>query len=177
MKKQAQGPVYWYEDSDRNIYNELRDIPEEVLKTKQVYYHSSFPNALVEEISEYRYDANGYSPLGCNYSTYNPKLIVAMVNSGDYTFIEAVQTVVDCCERCLNVLYNKYLNEKNFEKSYLYDNWDRRCKFCEKEDDKYFEGLEQKISEEARYHAYVDASELEPPCKNMGSKAGKKEDE
>lgn len=156
---------YWFDDGEGNIYYELEEIPEETLKNCVVTSHSRFVNQVVEEMSIFK--DGKFKQMPACISSYNPKLAIAMVNSGDYTFDDAVQIIVDCCERCLNILYNKYLGQKNFSKWYLYDKWDRPCKFCESEDDKYFEGLE---SSEVSLNTSCE-------CNCCSSNEGEKEDD
>lgn len=141
MKKGLLKEQIWFEDINRNIYYKKEDIPEDIIKSGTVTYHSRFVAMLVEDIDRVTEDGK-FEHLGEAHDTYNEKLAIAMVNSGDYTFKEAVLTLVDCCERCLNILHNKYLGEKNFSKWYFYDKWDRHCNFCEPDDDKYFEDIE-----------------------------------
>ena len=64
------------------------------------------------------------------------ELILAMVNSGDYTLSEAMCILGNCCERCLNVLSYKYLDGKDGYPEYS-EEWKKTntsCEFCEEEE-------------------------------------------
>ena len=61
------------------------------------------------------------------------RLAVAMVNSGDYDLGEALGVLAMCCERCLNVLYNKYLPEVGDGYLEYSEEWKKCktvCEFC-----------------------------------------------
>lgn len=73
-------------------------------------------------------------------TTYNAMsdVIVAMVNSGDYTLEQAIWICAKSCERCMNVLANKYLGEKEGYAEFS-DEWHKCntvCQFCENESGK-----------------------------------------
>lgn len=76
----------------------------------------------------------------CTFNTtFNDgELIVAMVNSGDYTLEEAIYVYTNSCERCSNVLAYKYLNGNDGypEYSNKWKNCHTSCKFCENEEEK-----------------------------------------
>jgi hypothetical protein len=64
------------------------------------------------------------------------EVIVAMVNSGDYTLSEALAVYSNACERCANVLTYKYLNGKDGYPEFS-EEWRKAntvCHFCEKID-------------------------------------------
>lgn len=69
----------------------------------------------------------------------NQDVIMAMVNSGDYTLQEALVVYSTACERCMNVLAYKYLNGADGYEEYS-DDWKKcntECDFCKiKEDTK-----------------------------------------
>ena len=59
-------------------------------------------------------------------------VIVAMVNSKDYTLEEAIYICANACERCSNVLAYKYLDEKEGYSEYS-EEWKKCntvCDFC-----------------------------------------------
>lgn len=60
------------------------------------------------------------------------KIILAMVNSGDYTLSEAILIVSRACERCSNVLAYKYTNKEDGypEGSKDWFKSKTSCKFC-----------------------------------------------
>lgn len=71
------------------------------------------------------------------YHTYilgdiQQELIIKMVNSGDYTLTEAMLAVSIACERCLNVLLNKYECSDSGYEEYS-EKWYKAntcCDFC-----------------------------------------------
>lgn len=59
-------------------------------------------------------------------------VILAMVNSGDYTLSEAIIVYASACERCMNVLCYKYLDGKDGYPEYS-EEWKKCntvCDFC-----------------------------------------------
>ena len=68
-----------------------------------------------------------------SHSTWNEELAMAMANSGEYTLREAIYILGKSCERCINVLYKKYLPDKNDGYEEFSDEWKRAgtiCEFC-----------------------------------------------
>lgn len=65
----------------------------------------------------------------------NQDIIMAMVNSGDYSLNEALAVYSSACERCANVLAFKYLNGADGYEEYS-DEWKKcntECQFCKKD--------------------------------------------
>ena len=62
----------------------------------------------------------------------NQDVIMAMVNSGDYTLPEALVVFASACERCMNVLAYKYLNGADgyAEHSEEWEKCNTKCDFC-----------------------------------------------
>lgn len=60
----------------------------------------------------------------------NGDCIVAMVNSGDYTLPEAIYVYCNSCERCTNVLENKYLGQGYAEHSEEWERCNTSCEWC-----------------------------------------------
>ena len=83
---------------------------------------------------------NNVIPDDSNEVGYTPNdamdVICAMVQSGDYTFEEAVCIWVNACERCMNVLTYKYTNGKDGypEHSEEWEKCNTCCDFCEETD-------------------------------------------
>jgi hypothetical protein len=121
------------------------------------YYHSGFPCMYTETLDSYKYEPRGIHKLLyklplinklyknkpksfrylATFSTHydcGEETILSMVNSGDYTLGEAIYIYANSCERCANVLENKYNPEKGY-KEYSLDWWmtDTRCDFCREE--------------------------------------------
>lgn len=104
----------WFTDSGGNYipYN------GEVRPQGAMYAHSCFPLEIRENIYRIR-DDGGYGDkdrimTGCtSLSRASGKLAVAMVNSGDYDLTEALAVLAQGCERCVNVLWNKYLPDED----------------------------------------------------------------
>lgn len=133
----------WYEDKDGNV------IPHNgaVLPPENAYtYHSCFPLELSEDIYLVRdEDGNlidkpfsdrklltGHTHIGGG----NSDVIMAMVNSGDYSLPEAIAVFGFSCERCMNVLAYKYLNGADGypEHSEQWNSCNTECDFCKDED-------------------------------------------
>lgn len=124
----------WYEDEEGNV------IPHtnEVKPKGAVFAHAKFPLTITEHIYRIRPDG-GYGDkdevLAINSSLcrYSGKLAVAMVNSGDYDLYEALAVLSQCCERCCNVLWNKYLPDENEGYDEFSPEWYKAntvCDFC-----------------------------------------------
>lgn len=65
----------------------------------------------------------------------NETIILAMVNSGDYTLSEALVVWANACERCMNVLAYKYTNGEDGYPEFS-DEWNKCgtvCDFCKEE--------------------------------------------
>ena len=70
--------------------------------------------------------------VGTSIGGGNQDVIMAMVNSGDYTLQEALVVYSTACERCMNVLAYKYLNGTDGYEEYS-DEWKKcntECDFC-----------------------------------------------
>lgn len=121
----------WFTDADGNYipYN------GEVHPEGAVYAHSCFPLEVREEIYRIRKDG-GYGDkdkvlTSCtNISRDSGQLLVAMVNSGDYDLYEAMGILARCCERCLNVIWNKYLPDIDGYAEFS-EEWHKANTFCE----------------------------------------------
>lgn len=105
-------------------------------------YHVCFPMELTEEIYIIR-DDNGNivdKPIGdrrlmtahTHIGGGNSDVIIAMVQSGDYTLSEALAVFGNACERCMNALCYKYLNGKEGypEHSEQWKRCNTVCDFC-----------------------------------------------
>lgn len=55
-------------------------------------------------------------------------VILAMINSGDYTFNEAIIAYATACERCMNVLAQKYTGKDGYEE--FSDEWMKANTVC-----------------------------------------------
>lgn len=67
----------------------------------------------------------------------NEEVVIAMVNSGDYTLKEAIIIYATACERCVNVLTHKYTGGKDGYKEHS-EEWKKAntyCEFCESEEE------------------------------------------
>ena len=127
----------WYTDEEGNIIPNPNDL---VCPEGAVYAHSCFPLQIREEIYRIREDG-GYGSKdkvltsSTTLSRSTGKLAVAMVNSGDYDLYEALAVLAQCCERCCNVLWNKYLPEEDGYPEYS-EEWKKCntvCDFCKEE--------------------------------------------
>ena len=105
-----------------------------------VYAHSCWP--LEIRTDTYQIQENGHYgakdrifTANVNMSRDMGKLAVAMVNSGDYDLYEALAVLAQACERCTNVLLNKYLPEEDGYEEYS-EYWYKAntvCDFCKGE--------------------------------------------
>lgn len=100
----------WYTDEEGNY------IPYEEGTTPDgaVYAHSCFPLEVTEHVYKMREDGSygekdRVLTFNTNIGRGNGRLIVAMVNSGDYDLYDAIAVYASACERCMNVLWDKYL--------------------------------------------------------------------
>lgn len=123
----------WYTDEDGN-YIPYTDL---IKPEGAVYAHSCFPLELHEAIYKLREDGEyGEKDKVCGFCTHigrdSGRLIVAMVNSGDYDLYDAIGVYGTACERCMNVLWNKYFpGEDGYEE--FSDEWKKCntvCDFC-----------------------------------------------
>lgn len=130
---------HWFEDEDGNIITMNQDgtYSAEFDRDKSYTYHSKFPFVLQEEISSYnhfaKYPEPNFKHLMTGESTWNERVVLAMANSGDYTLSEAIYIYATACERCINVLWHKYVGEdEGYEEgSEEWNNCNTRCIFCE----------------------------------------------
>lgn len=127
----------WYTDEEGNIIPNPHDA---VCPEGAVFAHSCFPLQIREEIYRIREDG-GYGSKdkvltsNVTLSRSTGKLAVAMVNSGDYDLYDALAVLAQCCERCCNVLWNKYLPEEDGYPEYS-EEWKKCntiCDFCKEE--------------------------------------------
>lgn len=144
--------LFWFELEDGAVVDEL---PENY--SGYVSYWTAFPCQFSEEMMSYNYHPKKwYEKL---LLKINPKLqkkwnltkdrtfkstitfhsgyksmsdvIVAMVNSGDYTLEQAIWICAKSCERCMNVLSDKYLGKDGYaEYSEEWKRCNTVCDFC-----------------------------------------------
>lgn len=122
----------WYEDNDGNIKTFPIDYLADPKEIAGMTKHVVFPLEITERISSVREDGTEreeYS-ISCRIGGGNEDVIIAMVNSGDYSLSEALMLLSHCCERCMNVLAHKYLNGKFGYKEYS-EEWLKCPTFCE----------------------------------------------
>lgn len=132
----------WYEDENGNYITstESVDAPKEA-----VTCHVCFPLQIRTE--HYRIqphvDPDGnvrrtycgsdkVCTTSCHIGGGNAPVIMAMVNSGDYTLSEALAVYANACERCANVLAYKYLDGKDGYAEYS-EEWKKCgtvCDYC-----------------------------------------------
>lgn len=86
----------------------------------------------------FKWDGSGGSRVSFTETVHiggDGKLLVAMVNSGDYTLEEAMIVYSMACERCANVLWHKYLPGIDGYAEYS-EEWEKcgtSCAFCEQD--------------------------------------------
>ena len=147
--------VFWYELEDGT---QVDEVPKDY--SGYVSYWSAFPCQFTEEMCNYVYypkkwweklllridpklqgkwnvtKGRTYRSAFDFHTTYNAMsdVIVAMVNSGDYTLEQAIWICAKSCERCMNVLSDKYLGRNGYAE--FSDEWHKCntvCLFCENE--------------------------------------------
>ena len=123
----------WFTDEDGRFIPYSREVHPD----GAVYAHSCFPLEIRESIYRIRKDG-GYGEknrvmTGCTHlSRESGKLAVAMVNSGDYDLSDALAILAQACERCVNVLWNKYLPDEDGYEEFS-EEWHKAntvCDFC-----------------------------------------------
>ena len=155
----------WWEDCDGNVIEVPDDgigddVANELIKSG-ITYHSCFPLEITEHIYNYcwkpktklqkflcksktlyrilekkHHTEKTYNHMfDVNYNIGDEDVIMAMVNSGDYTLSQALMLWSQSCERCMNVLAFKYLDGKDGypEHSNEWKKCNTVCRFCEKE--------------------------------------------
>jgi hypothetical protein len=78
-----------------------------------------------------KWDGYGSREIVAFNSGWSESLVLAMVNSGDYTLSEAIIIAARCCERCMNALAYKYGLDWGYEE--YSEEWQKcgtSCKFC-----------------------------------------------
>lgn len=128
----------WYEDIEGNVIDVPEGIVSPDIDVEHCTYHVLFPLEITEHI--YSYDGKTHEThhildANTHIGGGSQDVIMAMVNSGDYTLSEALVLWSQSCERCMNVLSYKYLDGKDGYPEYS-DEWKRcgtTCKFCEHE--------------------------------------------
>ena len=125
----------WFEDNDGNI--KTFDYVPRTEEIAGMTRHVIFPLEITEHISFIKEDGTESKEydINCHIGSGNEDVIIAMVNSGDYTLSEALMLWSKCCERCMNVLAYKYRNGKDGYEEYS-EEWLKCptvCQFCEDE--------------------------------------------
>jgi len=152
--------VIWYEDEEGNMFDE--DWGKIV--DPKFSRHSCFPLAIVETvyfpkyeprtkigralwvfstpkrifhwIHPEKYNTSWAFEKHFNIGSGVEKIIMEMVNSGDYTLSQAVRLLATCCERCTYVVAHKYTNgEEGYpEFSEEWKDCGTICRYCKEEE-------------------------------------------
>ena len=124
----------WFTDEVGNI---IHCQDNELCPEGARYVHECWPLEIREDIYKIHEDGHyGYNDKIFGFCSHigrsNGKLIIAMVNSGDYELDEALVIYANACERCMNVLWNKYLPEMDGypEFSEEWKQCNTECDFC-----------------------------------------------
>lgn len=146
ISKDTLNRTTWYEDNNGEIIEFGDRVPEKA-EVVGLTYHTLFPLEITEHIFVVDADGNYKHLTDCNTNIGkgNEDVIIAMVNSGDYTLSEAIVLWSQSCERCMNVLAYKYLNGKDgyAERSEeWYSACGTSCRFCSDEHEADEEGKE-----------------------------------
>lgn len=127
----------WYTDDDLNYIPYTDHLPFE-LPEGATLVHTCFPLSIVTDTYRLKDKSGGYGTKDkiCSSETIlsaaGDKLILAMVNSGKYTLSEALVILANACERCLNVLWDKYFPGEDGYPEYSEEwyNAGTVCDFC-----------------------------------------------
>ena len=85
-----------------------------------------------EELWGKEWNASGSREVYSIDSSWSEDLALALANSGDYTLSEAIIIAAKSCERCMNVLANKYGLDWGYDEGS--EKWNKcgtSCEFCE----------------------------------------------
>ena len=123
----------WFTDQEGNV---IPQVDDSTPKNASFAYHC-WPLEIRTECYEVRPDG-GYGNKDRIFTSNahlcrgTGRLAVAMVNSGDYDLVEALAVLASACERCENVLWNKYLpGEDGYaEGSEEWKRCNTVCDFC-----------------------------------------------
>lgn len=125
-------PLIYTEPIDSFTYH-----PEHLHNDNSLYqamlHFKWFYNFMFRRMKRKKYPKTFKNLITFNTTVNNEKLLIAMVLSGDYSLSEAVYIYATACERCLNVLENKYLDMGYEEYSEEWKKCNTSCIFCENE--------------------------------------------
>lgn len=124
----------WYTDDNGNV---IEQVGNEISPKGARLAHVCFPLEITEKVYSVREDG-GYGEKQHAWDSNTTlckssgRLAVAMVNSGDYDLEEALAVLAQACERCVNVLWDKYLpGEDGYaEHSEEWCKANTVCEFC-----------------------------------------------
>lgn len=132
----------WLEDEDGNFLAEPDaddngdpfggEWGKAIKSGKGKYYNVRFPFELRTFI--HRLTEDGSEEVGSSGGTFDGNLVVAIVNSGDYDYNQSVILAADSCERCLNVLLNRYIGDRDHGYEEFSEGWKKsgtQCRHCE----------------------------------------------
>lgn len=150
----------WWEDEDGNIIEQADNEVVSKNNPKAKFMYSVWPCQITQTMEIYDFHPNNdiqrllakvpyfknlfikkYGKTFRQAYTFNTtysspwaqKTIVAMVNSGDYTLEQAIWVFTTACERCMNVLINKYVPELGDGYEEGSEDWEKcgtSCIFC-----------------------------------------------
>lgn len=83
-----------------------------------------------------KWDGYGAREIMSGHATWSEDLVMAMAKSGDYTLKESILIAATSCERCMNVLRNKYGLDGYEEYSEEWQKCGTSCEFCRESEDK-----------------------------------------
>jgi len=127
----------WYEDKDGNVIEDFdletaTDHPDGAYAQVSRFPTSLRENYIMLDDSRELLDSGG---LFAGESTWPEDLVLAIVESGDYSLSEAILIGANACGRCLNALAHDYgLDWGYAEGSEEWKNTNTKCEFCEEEE-------------------------------------------
>lgn len=123
--------ILWYEneEGDKYIPDFDEGMPDDVPEGFD-YQYSRFPEELTTTVLQINPDKTSTEVMQ-GHSTWSEDLVLAMVESGDFTLSESIIVASESCGRCLNALYYQYGLEDGFpEGSKEWRETNTECNFC-----------------------------------------------
>lgn len=121
----------WYEneEGDKFVPDFEEGMPDDVPK-EYTYQVSQFPTQLTTNYLRILDDGTS-EEVAVGYSDWPEDLVLAMVESGDFSLSAAILIGSQCCDRCLNALCYEYGLDDGYQEGS--EEWERantECEFC-----------------------------------------------
>jgi len=124
----------WYENEDGEKYfpdlEKFEGLPDDNVPEGYTYQYSRFPSELTTTVLQINPDHTS-TEIMQGHATWPEDLVLAMVDSGDFTLSEAIIIASESCSRCLNALSYEYgLDDGYPEGSEEWKKSGTECDFC-----------------------------------------------